>query len=57
MEAHMKHMVTYLEGTDEPIQFIQSIKSNSFLEAKVGSYTLEELNFETRTICTPLHRD
>jgi hypothetical protein len=47
MEAHMKHMVMYFEGTNEPIQFIQSIESNSFPEAKVGSYTLEELNFET----------
>jgi hypothetical protein len=42
----MKHTITKLEETKEPIQFMCSILGNLFLETEVGNYTAMELPSE-----------
>jgi hypothetical protein len=37
-ESHMKHMVTELEGKNEPINFAHTVLGNYFLETDHGCY-------------------
>jgi hypothetical protein len=42
----MRHTITKLQGTNEPIHFTRSILGNYFLEIEAGNYTIEESIFE-----------
>jgi hypothetical protein len=51
----MKHTITKLEGPNEPIQFIQSILGNYFLETNFGNCTTKESPLESDTQSELLH--
>jgi hypothetical protein len=45
-EAHMKHMVTELEGKNKPISFSHTTLGNCFLEVDHGCYTTQPSSFQ-----------
>jgi hypothetical protein len=46
-EAHMKHIVTKLEGKNEPISFAHTVLGNCFLETDHGCYASQPSSFQS----------